>query len=141
MSFTRDLLVGLAGELTAAGIATYSTGAGGGIYFNALPTSPDRAVSITAYSSVDEPKVTRSTVRVQFWFRGARDDSGDCDDMADATFLLLQGAEDRTYGTAHLVQCNRASSVPLGTDDSKRSSRTDNYEIDLDLPVTPGRPW
>lgn len=142
--FTRDLLLGLAAELVTAGIGTTTlpvSNPSTGIYMKALPTAPDRAVALTVYSSVDQPKVALSTVRVQFFLRGKADDSADVDDLGDAIFLALQGLEDRTYGTAHLVQCNRISSVQLGIDDNKRANRSDNYEIDLDVPVTAGRPF
>lgn len=145
MGVTRDLLVGLAGELVTAGVGTYGTivaNPNTGIYLKALPTSPDRAVSLTAYATVDEAETALSRFRVQAWCRGKTDNSVDVDDLADQIFAALHGLEDRTYGTVHLVQCLRISSVSLGVDSStKRFERSDNYEIDLDTPSTPGRPW
>lgn len=134
--FTRDLLVGLKADLVAAGIATP-------IYFGDLPTTPDRAMALTAYSAVDQPKVALSTLRVQVMVRGIPNDSLDGDDLADSIFNALHGLENRSYasGTVHLVQCLRISAVPLGIDTSKRSTRADNYECDVDLPLTAGRPF
>lgn len=143
MSTSRDLLVGLAGELVTGSVALMGpqTDPATGIYFKALPTSPDRAVALTIYSSVDQPKVALSTFRVQFWFRGKVNDSVDVDDLGDAAFTVLQGLEDRVYGSVHLVQCLRVSSVPLGVDVNKRAERSDNYQCDVDMPLTALRPW
>lgn len=134
MSFTVDLLTGLSTYLAANGITTP-------VFFKALPTLPDRCIAITAYAATDEAKVALSKIRVQFWFRGIVNNSLDVDDLGDSVFNLLQGAEDLTFGTAHVVQALRVSSIQLGADASKRSERTCNYELDLDVPVTSGRPW
>jgi len=140
-TMTSDLLRGLATDLGAQGLATYTGDAGGNVFIKELPASPDIAVALTAYASVDDPKVSRSTVRVQFWFRGARNDALSPDAMADAVFAWLQGREDFTYGSVHVVQAFRVSTVQLGSDGNKRHERTDNYEFDLDLPLTAGRPF
>lgn len=134
MSFTTDLLTGLAAHIKAAGIPDPA-------FFKALPTSPDRCMALTAYAAIDEPKVAASRIRVQFWFRGMVNNSLDVDELGDAVFNLLQGAEDLTFGTAHVAQILRKSSIQLGADANKRNERSDNYELDLDVPVTPGRPW
>lgn len=141
MSETSDLLTGIATDLNAQTLATYNGGVGGNVFFKELPASPDVAVALTAYSSVDQPKVAASTQRVQFWFRGAVDNSLSCDDMADAVFAFFQGREDFTYGSVHVVQVFRTSSVQLGADPQRRHERSDNYEFDLDLPLTAGRPF
>ena len=135
MSFTRDLLVGLKSEIPSGTLAAAS------IVFGDLPSTPDRAAALAAYAAVDEPKVAKSTIRVQFMFRGDVNNSLSCDDLADDVFAYLQGLEDRTYGSVHLIQCFRVSAVPLGVDANKRSTRADNYECDVDLPLTAGRPF
>ena len=134
MSFTTDLLTGLSTYLAANGVTTP-------VFFKALPTAPDRCIAITAYAATDEPKVALSHVRVQFWFRGIVNNSLDVDELGDSVFNLLQGAEDLTFGTPHVVQALRVSSIQLGADANKRSERSDNYELDLDVPITSGRPW
>ena len=140
MSITRDLLSGLATDLNTQGLATFTGGAGGNVFFKALPTSPDRAVSLTAYSSQDEVTEALSTIRVQFMFRGNPDDATDVDDLADAVFLWLQGLQGRDYGTVHVTHATRVSAIQLGIDDSKRSERSDNYSLTCNLPQTSGRP-
>lgn len=140
MSTTSDLLNGIASDLDAQGIANLDPTAGN-VFFKELPPAPDNAVALTAYSSTDEPKVAASSVRVQFWFRGDVDNSLSCDDTADATFEFFQGREDFTYGSVHVVQALRISSIQLGADPQRRHERSDNYQFDLDLPLTAGRPF
>ena len=134
MSFTKDLLLGLAAYVSAGGIADPG-------FMKALPAGPDRCYAITAYSASDEAKVSLSKIRVQFWFRGAVNNSLDVDDLGDDVFNLLHGIEHVQFGTAHVNQMLRVSSIQLGADVNKRNERSDNYELDVDVPVTPGRPW
>lgn len=134
MSFTRDLLVGLKGELLAAGVTAP-------IVFGDLPSTPDRVIGIGAYAAIDDPTTSHSTLRVQLMVRGVPNSSLDADDLADDIFQAIQALEDRTYGSTHLVQCLRVSAVPMGIDTFKRSARSDNYEVDVDLPVSAGRPF
>jgi hypothetical protein len=140
VSFTSDLLTGLAADLNTQGIATYSGGAGGNVFFKSLPTTPDRAVALTAYAAQDDATQNLSTIRVQFYFRGVANNSTDVDDLADAVFLWLQGMQHRDYGTTHVAHALRISSIQLGIDDSKRSERSDNYAFTCNLPQTSGRP-
>lgn len=140
MSITSDLLTGLATDLNTEGLATYTGGAGGNVFLKALPTSPDRAVAITAYSAQDDATQALSTIRVQFYFRGVPNDATDVDDLADDVFLWLQGLQGRTYGSVHVTHALRVSTVQLGVDSSKRCERSDNYAFTCNLPSTSGRP-
>lgn len=134
MSHERDLLAGLKALIVAAV-------PGATVVYGELPSTPDRAVALNVYASVDEPKVALSTFRVQVMVRGVANNSLDAGDFADDIFDALHGVENRTFGTVHLVQCLRISRVPLGVDTSKRTTRADNYECDVDLPLTAGRPF
>ena len=134
MSFTTDLLTGLSTYLAANGITDP-------VFFKALPTTPDRCIAITAYAATDEAKVALSKIRVQFWFRGIYNNSLDVDELGDSVFNLLQGIEHVQFGTAHVNQMLRVSSIQLGADANKRNERSDNFELDIDTPITPGRPW
>jgi Bacteriophage minor capsid protein len=134
VSVTTDLLTGLSAYVTAHGVTAPG-------YMKGLPTTPDRCFSLTAYSTSDEVKIAAGKMRVQFWFRGIVNNSLDVDELGDSVFDLLQGAEDLTFGTAHVAQIFRVSSMQHGADANKRNERSDNYELDVDVPVTPGRPW
>jgi len=146
VSFTSDLLRGLAQYLNDQGVGVVYKPSGGylstdtAVFFKALPTTPNRCVAISVYGSSDEAKIALSRLRVQFWFRGDPDNSLDVDDLGDAVFQAMQGLEHQTFGTAHVVQALRVSSVQLGIDGSKRSERTDNYALDVNVPTTAGRP-
>lgn len=140
MSITSDLLQGLAADLNTEGLATYTGGAGGTVFFKALPTSPDRAVAITAYSSQDNATQNLSTIRVQFYFRGAAGSATDVDDLADGVFLWLQGLQGRQYGDVYVAHALRISTMQMGVDTNKRCERSDNYAFTCNLPQTSGRP-
>jgi hypothetical protein len=144
VSWESDLLVGLAQNLAGQGVGVYSPGAPVAstdtlILFGELPTSPDRCIALTLYASRDEPVQNLSTVRVQFMFRGAANNTLDVGDLAASVFGVLQGVTHRDYGTAHAVDCLRVSTVPLGMDGNKRMTRADNYEIPVNTPYTAGR--
>lgn len=140
MSITTDLLTGLATDLNAQGLATYTGGPGGTVFFKQLPTSPHRCVALTAYAATDDATQNLSTIRVQFLFRGNVNSATDVDDFADPVFLWLQGLQGRTYGSVFVAHALRVSTVQLGVDQSKRSERSDNYSLTCNLPQTSGRP-
>jgi hypothetical protein len=143
--FTSDLLLGLAQYVSDAGVGIYRP-AGGylasdtAIVIKGLPDAPDRAISLTSYATTDMVKINQTSVRVQFWFRGIPNNTLDVDDLADALFELIQGMENRDFGTAHVIQAYRVSSGQLGIDTNNRSQRSDNYQFDLNVPPTSGRP-
>lgn len=140
VTITRDLLTGLATDMDAEGLAQYTGGPGGTVFFKQLPTSPDRAVALTVYATQDEPDENVTVFRAQFMFRGAPNRGTDVDDFADDVFMWFQGLRDRTYGSVELRFARRVSSVQLGVDESKRSERADNYALTCNTPSTSGRP-
>lgn len=146
MSFTADLLTGLAQYLAGAGIgvtyrptATYLAGETG-VFFGLYPTTPDRCIALTAYATFDQPKIALSKIRVEIALRGAANNSLDVDDLGDSVFNALQGIEHQQFGTAHVVQALRVISAATGVDDAKRSQRSDSYAFDVNVPATIGRP-
>ena len=145
MSLVGDLSTGLAQYLSDNGVGVYKPGGGyvstdTAIFIKSLGEQPDRAIGITAYATVDEVKITNTRFRVQFWSRGAANNTLDVDDIGDAIFNLIQGMEHVQFGTVHVVQAFRVSSSTLGTDSNQRTERSDNYEFDTNVPSTAGRP-
>lgn len=142
--FTSDLLLGLAQYVSDGGAGIYRP-AGGyvdtdtAIVLKQLPDAPDRVISIMAYTTSDMVTITQTSVRVQFWFRGIRNDSLDVDNLGDQVFGLIQGMTNRDFGTAHVIQAYRVGSGQLGIDTNNRSQRSDNYQFDLNVPPTAGR--
>lgn len=145
MSATRDLLVGLAQHLHAAGVGVYNPSA---VYNPAttvitmknLPSTVPRAIMLTAYGPSDHPTINLTQYRVQVWFRGNPNDSLDVDDLGDSVFNVLHGLEHVDFGTAHVVQALRVSSLPMGEDDNNRHERSDNYAFDVNRPATLNQP-
>lgn len=148
MSPTGDMLNGLALLLVAAGLGVYrTTGAvytagETGITFKNMPSEPDRLICLTAYGAhSDEPTVTLGNQPVQVKMRGLAGSATDVDDLGDGVFAALHGATDLTFGSVHVVQILRLSSLPLGMDEQERRwLRSDNYSVDVDYPGTPLRP-
>jgi hypothetical protein len=141
-TWESDLLTGLAQYLEDQGVGVYNptyTATDTAIVFGEPETTPDRVIALTLYSATDHPKQNLSTVRLQLMMRGAPENSLDVGDLATQAFAALQGIESRDFGTAHLVQCGRVSAVPLGLDANRRSTRADNYQIDVNTPYTAGR--
>lgn len=143
--YTSDLCLGLAQYLSSNGVGVYKASGGyvstdTGIFIKGLPDTPDRAISITTYATSDMVKIAQTTVRVQFWLRGIPNNTLDVDDLGDALFELVQGMENRDFGAAHVIQAYRISSGQLGSDTANRAQRSDNYQFDLNVPPTAGRP-
>lgn len=145
-SWESDLLLGIAALLDGQGVGTYrgdgSAYAAGetAIVFGELPTSPDRAVGLALYNGgADDVAQNVSHPRLQLMFRGVRGNPLDAGDLATAAFLVLHAAEHRDYGTAHLIQALRVTTVPLGVDENRRHQRADNYQLDVNTPYSAGR--
>ncbi len=144
MGFESDLLDGLASFIAAGGIGvtyrptgTYLAGETG-ISFSKMPDTPDRCVVLTAYPVTDEVNQNLSTVGVQIRTRGTTDPF-DVGDLDTAIFQLVQGLTHRDFGTCHLVQLLRRSSIPMGQDSNDRWERSSNYYADINPPATANR--
>lgn len=141
MSWTEDLLTGLAEHLAAHGVASwYPTGAFPAappqppVALRTLPNAPDRAYSLDAYTEVDteDAGLADVTTAVQLQSRGTRDPA-DVDDVADAAWEVLHGARMLTLGSGlsavHVSLIYRRSTARLGTDDHGRYERSCNYYV------------
>lgn len=151
MSATNDLLDGLAQLLADAGVASY-TPAGvytvdqTGVFFSLMPAGaegappgPDRCVVLSAYALSDQPGLPLGQITVQVRTRGL-EDPRDVTALSDAVYDLFQGLTDRTFGSVHLIQMLRKSSLPMGQDTNRRWQQSQNYTCDVDLPATVNRP-
>src|SRR5699024_11393597 len=102
MSDTRARVVGLAEHVAAAGIGTWSpdgmfTPRQTGITTKDMPASPDRVIAISPYSTTNE--LQGETIQpVQFRCRGSEGKPLDSDDLADALYQLLHGAQNLNLG-------------------------------------------
>lgn len=147
MSFTGDLFVGLGQILNDAGIADFpwdgssTPTTGAAVIYKDMPDNPDRVVSLTPWGAGgDQPLLTLGRQPFQARFRGTVDPR-DVDELGDAVFNVLHGLTDREFGSVHVIQILRESSLPLGQDEQERRwMRSDNYLIDVDLPGSLYRP-
>jgi hypothetical protein len=141
MSYTTDLLVGVAQQIAAAGLGVYNpTGVYAStdtaIVFKNVPISPDRCIVLNVYGTgaPEDPQTAVSQLGLQVRCRGLANPVMDVNDLADSIFLLLQGQKHQQYGTVHANQIRRNSSVPIGQDSNKRQEHADNYYVDCDMP-------
>ena len=141
--YERDLLDGLATELDTAGVATYRpdtplVDGETAITFGSMPDRPDRCVTLSTYPLTDAPRESKSLVGVQV--RSRAESYLDAVDLNVAIFNALHGLTGRQYGTCHLVQLLRSSSVPMGEDGDQRWEHSANFHADINPPTTALRP-
>lgn len=150
MGWTRNLLVGVAEELAARGIARWQpTGAyplAGlpPVFLRTLPDDPDAAVALAAYGDPDAEGaggLSDVVQAVQIRTRAATPDA--VDDLADQIWDELHGAEMLRLGTGPAQIATtliyRRSTALLGADPRGRYERTCNYYIQASRP-TANRP-
>ncbi|WP_076260872.1 minor capsid protein [Intrasporangium flavum] len=141
--YESDLLAGLAQELQDAGVAVYrpDTPYEDGetaITFGTMLDQPDRCVTLTTYPLTDQPREALSLVGVQV--RSRAESYLDANDLNVAIFRALHGLTGRQYGTCHLVQLLRRTSVPMGADTDQRWEHSANLYADINPPTTALRP-
>ncbi|WP_326698045.1 minor capsid protein [Streptomyces sp. NBC_01754] len=131
MSYTTDLLDGLARLLDAAGVGTYRptgpyvTGETA-ITIASMPSVPDRVICLDAYPVEESAGLTDTTTGVQVWTR-AGPDPRDVIALDDAAFGVLQGSGPHLWGVARVQLVYRQSAAGLGTDATHRHERTSNF--------------
>lgn len=133
MSWTTDLLDGLARLIAGAGVGVYRdtgiyTTGEVGITVTAVPDQPDQIIAITPYD-VDSTSGTTDVVQgVQFRFR-AGPDPRVVIDREDVVFELLHGREHTEVGGVHVALTWRQSSAWIGKDPRGRNELTANYYL------------
>lgn len=132
--WTSQLLAGLAVWLDAAGVGEWKPN---GAYASsetaivvlAIPDSPDRLITLTAYPVDDAPKGSQDvTVGVQARIRGTTDPRS-ANDIGDALFEVLDSCRRQTWGDIPIVDAWRQSYAPLGFDGNKRWLTSHNYYV------------
>ncbi|MFC5720371.1 minor capsid protein [Streptomyces gamaensis] len=133
MSYTVDLLDGLARMLDAVGVGTYRPD---GMYVEgetaitiaAMPPAPDRALCLSAYVVADSSVLTDTTTGVQVRTRAGADPR-EVDTLDDLVFSVLQSAGPHLFGVVRVQLITRVSGAPIGADSAGRMERTSNYRI------------
>ena len=140
MSFTGNLLKGVATYLAAGGVGvyqpngTYPAGTDSAIFLGDMPGSPDRLIVLTAYPVDDAPALSDSTVGLQVRTRGVPSSAGSVDTLDDAVFDRLHGVHGLTVGGVRIVQAHRRSGASMGIDGNRRHGRTSNYYLTVHRP-------
>ena len=133
MSWTTDLLHGIAADLATAGIGVwqpdgpaYSSGQTG-IYIASLRENPDTAICLTDYP-LTQLGAGDMTVGLQVRTRAGADVDA-VTALRDAVFDRLNGREHLSFGSVRVALIAWQSGVWLGENETHRMERTDNYWI------------
>ena len=132
MSYTNNLIEGLAGLIADAGIAVYRPD---GVYADGetgiteavMPDTPDRIVCLTPYP-VEDSALTDTVTGMQARLRAGRDPR-DVTTLADALFDLLHGLQQTTVGGIYIALAWRQSEAWIGQDAQGRMEKTANYYL------------
>ena len=142
MSVTMDILEGFAAEISGVqdDILWTPDAAAGGIVMLTMPDSPDRIVVLNLIPQSDDPVLPMGTATVQVAARGTRGNALDVYTILDPIFTRMHGLTDRTWGSVHVCDIARYSSIPMGQDAVVRNEAIDKYTMNLDYPGTTARP-
>lgn len=133
MSYSTDLIDGLAALLQEAGIATYRpdgpayTATETGLTVAVVPPAPDRLITLTDYP-VDDTDLTDATTGVQVRMRAGPDPRAVMA-ISDDVFDLLHNRRSFHLGPVFVGLCWRQSEAPMGTDVHGRIERSANYYL------------
>ena len=142
MGFESDFVVGFASLLATAGVGVWKlTGSYAttdvAIAVDAVPLSPNDAITLTDYVVSDDPTLSDSVLGLQVRTRKAGADPRPVKDLDGAIFALLHGMPATTLpGGVHVVSCFRRSGASLGQDANGRWSRSSNYYATVHRPST-----
>ncbi|MFD7072314.1 minor capsid protein [Streptomyces sp. NPDC059913] len=133
MTYTVDLLDGLARLLAAAGLGVYRPDGAyvageTAITIASLPPAPERVICLSAYPVTDSPVLTDTTTGVQVRTR-AGPDPREVDALDDQVHELLHGSGPHRFGAVPVQLVFRVSAAPIGTDASGRWERSANYQV------------
>jgi minor capsid protein len=141
MSFTNDLLDGIAQHLADSGCGVFDPnapydGTHTAICVGARPEEPPTIIALTKYDSDDHVKLNDSTVYVQAWMRAGGYSSTVVDAIADQVFDALQGLSNVTLNGCRVIGVSRTITAPIGQDQNARYQRADSYEIFTNQPTS-----
>jgi hypothetical protein len=131
VSYTSNLLDGIAGLLAEAGVGVFRpdgmVGADEtGIFRAVMPDQPDRALGLTAYP-VEDSEHTDAITGVQIRMRAGPGDVDAIDDLADAVFDALHNRQHYEVGGVHVALSWRQSQAWIGQDTHGRMELTSNF--------------
>lgn len=131
MSYTADLVEGLAELFDEQGLGTYGPPdepyptEGTAIVLGVMPALPDRVLCLTPYP-VEDSGGPEAITAVQVRMRAGRDPRA-VYTLADDVFGVLHGREHFRLRTVPVALMWRSSEAPLGLDANGRMELTANY--------------
>jgi hypothetical protein len=134
MSWTTDLLTGVAEHLGAAGAGTWrpdGTGYASGetaIVLAVSPPEPDRLIVLTEYGPLDADGIGDVVMGLQVRTRGTTDPRVVMA-IRDAVHEALDGLAHVDLSGVKVSQIFHQSGTPIGQDGNDRHERTDNYYV------------
>lgn len=140
MSWTSDVIVGIAEHLHAEGAGTWNpngvyTAGQTGIYIAVMPpgattnSSWDKAIVLTDYDPDGGTTGGDTAMRLQVRCRGLRNDPLSALAIKDAVRAALEGLDAVQFGTVTVSGINHLNGTPMGIDGNQRHERSDNYQI------------
>lgn len=139
---TNDLCKGIAQRFHVLGIGVYRTGSAVyqpgevGVVIGLPTTTPPALIALLAYDTRDDPTSSDTVQSIQIRYRSAVDTPDQANDLADSGFNALQGMWGEILNGIKVITAERRSSLPLGTDNSGRYERSDNYDLTIHRPST-----
>lgn len=134
MSWTSDLLTGVAERLAAENVGSWNptgvyTSSQVGIFIATMPPAPDRCIVLTDYDPAGGISGGDVTPRLQVRCRGSEHDPISVIALKDAVREAIEGLDAIAFGTVTVSGINHLSGTPMGIDANGRHERSDNYTI------------
>jgi hypothetical protein len=140
VTWTSDLLTGIAAHLAAAGAGVWNptgvyTAGQTGIYIAVMPPGTatnsgfDKAIVLTDYDTGGGNTGGDVAPRLQVRCRGIRNDPLSVVAIKADVRDALEGLDAVVFGTVTVSGINHASGAPMGIDANGRHERSDNYDI------------
>lgn len=134
MSWTSDVVTGVAEMLAAAGVGVWNpTGTAYGpddvaIVLSAVPPEPDRCITLTAYGPLANDGHGDVTLGLQVRVRGTTDPRVVLD-LVDAVADVLDGLEMTAIGGVPVSQVFQRPGAAIGQDSNDRHEYSSNFYI------------
>ena len=130
MTYTNDLLNGIAALLDAEGVGVFREDGviepdEVGLFRGVMPDEPDTAIGITDYPVADDD-TTNTITGVQFRMRAGRDPNLIAE-LADTVFNLLHSRRHYVVNGVHIELSWRQSQAWIGQDLQGRMELTSNF--------------
>jgi hypothetical protein len=132
VTWTVDLLTGIAQDLNAANIGTYTEARvptlndSWWITLGAVVQERVTAIGLTAYSPTDDAGMADVVQPVQFYLRGTPD-MRSVQTVGDQIFDRLHGVQGRSFNGVACPLVRRVSALPLGVDGNGNYIAAHNY--------------